>query len=133
VHRTTKISKSNIQYISEIELKSRPPPNIVDVELSRMSALEEFAKAIECGDSSIVESLISNGLVDVNEHLPLYHRPALILAAERGQKDIVDILLRANARIDDVDEQGWTACYAAADGGHPDVLALLLASRISTL
>jgi hypothetical protein len=35
-----------------------------------MSSLEEFAKAIDDGDSSMVESLISRGVVDVNARLP---------------------------------------------------------------
>jgi ankyrin repeat protein len=95
-----------------------------------MSSLEEFATAIETGDSSTLELLISNGSVDVNARLPrLFQPPALVLAADCGQKDFVDILLRANARIDDSDERGSTACHAAAQGGHHDVLALLLARQ----
>jgi hypothetical protein len=54
-HRTTKISKSNIQYIIDIELKSRPPPRTSLTRAFTMSSLEEFAKAIETGDSSMVE------------------------------------------------------------------------------
>jgi hypothetical protein len=95
-----------------------------------MSSLEEFAKAIEDGDSSIVESLISSGSVDVNARLPRpFQPPALVLAAECGRKEIVDILLRANARVNETDERGSTACHAAAKRGHHDVLALLLARQ----
>jgi ankyrin repeat protein len=82
------------------------------------------------GDSSMVESLISRGLVDVNARLPLEDRPpALVLAAAFGRAKIVDILLRANARVNEPDERGWTACHAAAQGDHCDVLALLLARQ----
>ena len=95
---------------------------------SRMSSLEEFAKAIEDGNSSIVESLISSGSVDVNARLPRpFQPPALVLAAACGEAELVDILLRANARVDDADRIGLTACHATAYGGHHDVLALLLA------
>jgi ankyrin repeat protein len=95
-----------------------------------MSSLEEIAKAIEDGNSSIVESLISSGSVDVNARLPRpFQPPALVLAAELGQKDIVDILLRANARVNVPDERGSTACHVAAKRGRSDVLALLLARQ----
>jgi hypothetical protein len=75
--------------------------DIVDLVRSRMSSLEEFAKAIEDGNSSIVESLISSGSVDVNARLPRpFQPPALAFAAQFGRVGIVDILLRANARVD---------------------------------
>jgi ankyrin repeat protein len=94
-----------------------------------MSSLEEFADAIENGDSSVVESLISSG-VDVNARLPRPSEPpALVAAAVCGKADLVDILLRANARIDDADENGWTACHFASYSGNDDVLALLLARQ----
>jgi len=95
-----------------------------------MSSLDEFANAIDNDDSSTVESMISRRAVDVNARLPRFReRPALVHAAHRGRKEIVDILLRSNARIDDTDENGWTACHAAAQGGHHDVLALILARQ----
>jgi hypothetical protein len=55
--------------------------------------------------------------------------PALVLAAACGEAELVDVLLRGNARLDDADRIGWTACHAAADGIHHDVLALLLARQ----
>jgi len=95
-----------------------------------MSSLEEFANAIENGDSSTVDSMISRGLVDINARLPRANEPpALVFATRHGRVAIVDILLRANARIDETDKNGWTACHAAADGIHHDVLALLLARQ----
>jgi ankyrin repeat protein len=95
-----------------------------------MSSLEEFAKAIECDKSSMIESLISRGVVDVNARLPCKSRPpALVLAARNVRKKIVRILLRAKARIDETDERGRTACHVAAKRGRSDVLALLLARQ----
>jgi ankyrin repeat protein len=97
---------------------------------SRMSSLDEFARAIEYGNSSLIESLISNGSVDINARLPRdYRPPALVLAAACGKKDSVDILLRANAQVNETDLRGQTACHVAALGGHRDVLALLLARQ----
>jgi ankyrin repeat protein len=104
--------------------------DIVDVMGSRMSSLEAFAKAIEKGDPSIVESLVSRGLVDVNARLPrMFQPPALVHAATYGRTEIVDILLRFNVRVDDADERGCTACRAAAEGGFDGPLALLLARQ----
>jgi hypothetical protein len=79
-----------------------------------MTALQEMATAIERGDSSALNSLISRGAVDVNARLPLARRPpALVYAARHGRAAIVDILLRANARVNEADERGWTAAAAA--------------------
>jgi hypothetical protein len=95
-----------------------------------MSSLEAFAKAIEKDDPSIVESLVSRGLVDVNARLPrMFQPPALVHAATYGRTEIVDILLRFNVRVDDADERGCTACRAAAEGGFDGPLALLLARQ----
>jgi hypothetical protein len=94
-----------------------------------MTSLEEFAKAIEDGDLAKVQQLISTGVVDVNAPLPRWRAPpALVLAAERNRKEVVEILLRANAHIDRADRNGKTACHAAAAMGHADVLAVLLAA-----
>jgi ankyrin repeat protein len=38
----------------------------------------------------------------------------VVYAADRGQKEIVDILLRADACVDDTDANGGTACHVAA-------------------
>jgi ankyrin repeat protein len=93
-----------------------------------MSSLKDFANAIECDDSPTVRLLVSRRLVDVNARLPLFRAPpALVFAAQRDQRKIVDILLRGNARVDDVDKNGQTACHVAATRGHHVVLALLLA------
>jgi ankyrin repeat protein len=99
--------------------------------LSLMTSLEEFAKAIEDGDSAKVQQLVSTGVVDVNAPLPRrcdFDPPALVHAARHDRKEIVDILLRANAHIDSADSDCKTACHAAALAGHADVLAVLLAA-----
>jgi ankyrin repeat protein len=94
-----------------------------------MSSLEHFAKAIESGDSTSVQLLISTGQVDSNARLPRrYSPPALAAAAWRNDSTLVEILLRANARIDDIDDRESTACHEAAYFGAIEVLTLLLAA-----
>jgi ankyrin repeat protein len=81
-----------------------------------MSLLEDFAKAIEIGDSTQIESLLTSGSIDVNARLPReFNPPPLVLAVrhERVCVDIVEMLLSAGAHIDGVDENGQTACHAA--------------------
>lgn len=96
-----------------------------------MSVLEDFSEAIASGDSTIAQSMIDSGSVDANARLPCeYNPPALVYAARWHQTAIVDILLRANARIDDVDDYGRTACHVAGEHGYlDDLLALLLARQ----
>jgi ankyrin repeat protein len=54
---------------------------------------------------------------------------ALVHAVLRSQKEIVDILLRSHARIEDVSDLAETALHVAASKGCVDVLALLLARQ----
>jgi ankyrin repeat protein len=98
-----------------------------------MSLLDDFSKAIESNDLSHINLLLANGSIDVNVRLrratltPTF-APALVFAATQQRKDVVDLLLRLGARINDVDDDGCTACHIAAKG-NADMLALLLTHR----
>jgi hypothetical protein len=51
-----------------------------------MSALDDFADAIERNDSSCITSLLSNREVDANARLPRHNNPpAIVLAALFGR------------------------------------------------
>jgi ankyrin repeat protein len=92
--------------------------------------LLDFADAIQFGDNVTVQSLLDDGSVDANTRLPLRGRPpALLHAAAFKRLAIVEILLRANARVDDADDDGITPCHMAALRGGEDVVALLLAHK----
>lgn len=84
-----------------------------------------FFAAIEGGDSIRVRSLIEDELVDCNSSL--VGVPALVHSTSLGHSAIVDILLRAGAHVDACDSKQRTACHVAAEQGHADVLARLLA------
>jgi ankyrin repeat protein len=99
---------------------------------SRMSVLEDFAKAIENGDSSQVESLLTGGSIDVNARLPRkFNPPPLLLAVRCDERcvRIVEILLNSGAHIDGVDDNLQTASLAATLARSVDVLAVLLLHR----
>jgi ankyrin repeat protein len=99
-----------------------------------MTLLGDFAKAIERNDVAYIESLLKNAPVDANARMPRKrHPPALVLAAKLNLKEIVELLLRFGARIDDIDDEGRTACHLVAEGDvNADdalVLPVLLAHR----
>jgi ankyrin repeat protein len=96
------------------------------------SLLDDFAKAIEDGDSFQVESLLASGSIDVNARLPReLNPPPLVLAVtcEACRVAIVEMLLSAGAHIDGVDDNGQTACFVAVWAHNVDALAVLLAHR----
>jgi ankyrin repeat protein len=93
-----------------------------------MTSLDDFAKAIETGNCEEIQSWIDGGLIDVSARLPRhYNPPALVFAVRRMRKEIVDVLLHANARVNDADDIGWTACHAAVVIGCEDLLSSVLA------
>lgn len=88
---------------------------------SRLSSDQQsLSQAIERGDVNLVRTLLERRAVDVNERLPLIH------AASTGHAEIVELLLNAGARIDDVGDSGETACHAAIWRGQRHALAVLL-------
>jgi ankyrin repeat protein len=96
-----------------------------------MSSLDDFADAIEKNDLSRINALLTDGAIDINARLPRPRKsnpPALVLAARLGRIDVVPVLLRFGARIDETDERGCTACHVSASGDG-DVLELLLAHQ----
>jgi ankyrin repeat protein len=92
-----------------------------------------FAKAIKQNDSSSVKALLSIDNVDANSVLSCANdddgdeMPALVFAAKHGCAEIVEMLLNAGARIDDVDDHNRSACMFAVMKQHADVLQVLLA------
>jgi ankyrin repeat protein len=51
-------------------------------------------------------------------------------AAEKGDKEVVELLLKNEAQPDLEDENGWTALSRAIEGGHAVVVQLLLAQGV---
>jgi ankyrin repeat protein len=52
--------------------------------------------------------------------------PMIVEGARHGQRETVALLLRAGARLDLADSQGWTALHAAVAEEHADLVRLLL-------
>jgi ankyrin repeat protein len=96
------------------------------------SLLEDFAKAIENGDSKQIEFLLDTGSIDINDRLPREHNPPPLVFAVRCEArdiDIVKTLLNAGADIDGCDDNRQTVLFAATSTGSIDVVNVLLAHR----
>lgn len=65
-------------------------------------------------------------LFSSNRRLDKYGTTALVWACRKGNAEIVDILLKANANVDTAGMYSWTALLVATSGGHQDCVALLL-------
>lgn len=92
---------------------------------------EHLRKAIWDGDLSGVEAAIDaepDLINDTGKHPRWGGQPtALQLAAERGQADIIRLLISQGADLDHTEGYGgWTALHLAAHWGHTGVAKLLI-------
>jgi ankyrin repeat protein len=90
--------------------------------------LDNLANAIEDNaPDSVFKPLFSNRHFDANARLPRENNPpALVFAAEYEREHVVERLLNAGARVDELDDTGQSASHAAAEAGHLGMICLLL-------
>jgi hypothetical protein len=88
---------------------------------------DDVAEAIARNDLTSIKSWLSNGKVDANAII--FEKTVLVFAAEFGRKSVVELLLNAGARIDDLDCRGQSACHVAAENGDTGTMRVLLAHR----
>lgn len=87
-------------------------------------ALIEAAKK---GETAQVKELINKKVnVNAKDKYSRDGKTALIVAAEHGHKDVVELLLEHGANVNEKDEDGWTALIYAAVNDYKDVVELLL-------
>lgn len=92
-----------------------------------------FVRAAEIANLGICEDLLAHGAKiapDVGKKSP---STPLHLAARRGQKDLVVLMLKWNAPVNIRDFRGRTSLHRAASYGHVDVVEQLLASSASVV
>jgi tRNA A22 N-methylase len=81
--------------------------------MSKRILQEDVSQAIRRNDLTPIKSWLSNGEVDANAII--FETPVLVVAAGFGRKSVVELLLNAGARIDDVDYLLLqSACHVAA-------------------
>jgi ankyrin repeat protein len=97
--------------------------------MSKRGRQVDFAEAIQRNDLTSIKSWLSSGKVDANAII--FEKTLLDFAAELGRKSVVELLLNAGARIDDVNSRGQSACHVAASMGDTGTMRVLLAHRPS--
>ncbi|WP_163835263.1 ankyrin repeat domain-containing protein [Spartinivicinus ruber] len=81
-------------------------------------------RALKGNDATWLERLLAVG-VSANTQLA-YHQTPLMIAASKGQFDMVETLLTAGANLQAINHEGKTASLLAAENGHAQILDLLL-------
>src|SRR5712671_197798 len=80
--------------------------------------------AVSCGFSGLVNYLIVVHGEDIEAKS---HVTTLLgVASNKGQLDIVDVLLNHGAEINSGDDTGWSSLFWASIGGHANVVQFLL-------
>ena len=87
----------------------------------------DIASAVRYGDKELVTDLL-DGVSDVNFQ-DRNGNTGLIIAAQAGKLDIVELLLYRGAGIDIIDNQGVTAQERALEAGHYDIEKLIKTAR----
>jgi hypothetical protein len=88
-------------------------------------ARQDLYTAAGSQPASVVRAAIAMG-GDVNERCPWDNRTPLHAAAERGDCDLVELLLDKGAEPEAKDAWGWTALHVAAREARPAAAELLL-------
>ncbi|VDL89285.1 unnamed protein product [Schistocephalus solidus] len=83
----------------------------------KISLIGQLCTAAFQGKLEVVRTILKNELVDIEMRDAAGSTP-LVLASRQGHTAIVRELLQANARLDQVDQDGWSALRSAAWGGH---------------
>jgi uncharacterized protein len=90
----------------------------------------EIHDAAEAGNLAKVTALLKDHpeLVSSENNANWGYTP-LHMAAENGNKDMAELLMKNRADINARDRKGWTALHVAARNGRKDVAELLLANN----
>ncbi len=85
-------------------------------------------EAIRNGSTDTVGALVASGAdIHVVPHYGCMRGATMLInAAERGNSDVVQILLDAGAAVDVETSTGWTALMVAASRGHADCVRILV-------
>jgi ankyrin repeat protein len=80
-----------------------------------------------CNNTNIVAFLLENGAeINDKKYRDSIGQTPLIIAAQTGCKDIVELLLLAGADIEHRNDQGENAFISATQEGHIDVVRILI-------
>ena len=132
LHYASLISKSNLHYPGEDKMiVNMLMEHRADVTIQTQGNQESaFHYVALSGNCELLEEMInhSNGGViqlAVNKQNSLGWAP-LLAASSKGHQDVVELLLKCNARVDVFDNEGRSALHLAAECGSMEVCQALL-------
>ena len=109
------------------QIRRRRP--IRDAKYFLRQAESNLIQALMCaakqGDLTIAGAALDKG-ADVNTKDVLTGRNVLMLAADKGKKEMVELLLNESADVNARSEGRWTVLMIAAEGGYGDIVELLI-------
>jgi serine/threonine-protein phosphatase 6 regulatory ankyrin repeat subunit B len=85
--------------------------------------------AARSGDLGAVENLLADGGAALVQSKSDDGSTALMLAAQAGQKEVVDVLVAANADVNTRSNDGLTALMNAANEGHWEIVSALVSAN----
>lgn len=84
-------------------------------------------QAAKMGNSGLLKYLLEHDLIQVSiDGLDDFGFSPLYLAAQYGQKGIVDLLLKNEAQVNLIQRDGSSALHVAAQTGHAEIVGLLI-------
>ncbi|VDN96379.1 unnamed protein product [Rodentolepis nana] len=95
----------------------RPKQVLLRTGADKETSIGQLCTAAFQGKLDVVKSILAQGSVDTESRDAAGSTP-LVLAARQGNLEIVKCLLDAHARLDQIDQDGWSALRSAAWGGH---------------
>lgn len=91
---------------------------------------EDFFDQIKAGNLEVVRLYLAAGVSpDVRDMRDVEKRPAILVAAEQGQAEIVEALVEAGADVGVKDKVGRTPLIVAVMREHDEVVQVLLKER----
>lgn len=117
-HRSFEPQSSVILSCNGTRTRDRKPKQVIlQTGADKETSIGQLCTAAFQGKLEVVKSILSQNSVDVEARDAAGSTP-LVLASRQGYLEIVKCLLEANAKLDQIDQDGWSALRSAAWGGH---------------
>ncbi|XP_067661852.1 ankyrin repeat and protein kinase domain-containing protein 1-like [Haliotis asinina] len=113
-------------YIEVVELLVSKRANLTLDDRFGMNILHSACLG---GDVKVVKYVLSQNILDINGRVRC-GRTAVMLAAENGHKDVVEMLIDKEADVSLVDETGDNVLHCACRGGHAEVVKYILSKKM---
>ncbi|CDS43254.1 ankyrin repeat domain containing protein 50 [Echinococcus multilocularis] len=129
-HRLFEPQASIVFSCNGTQTRERKPQQVIlQTRADKETSIGQLCTAAFQGKLEVVKCILRQNSVDVEARDAAGSTP-LVLASRQGHLQIVKCLLEANAKLDQIDQDGWSALRSAAWGGHTDVVNFLLDSGV---